>query len=180
MPLPGTSIKIVDPDTFEPLAIGEEGMVLIGGVQIMKGYLNNDAKTNSVIKSIDGKSWYVTGDKGKFDSDGFLFIVDRYSRFAKLAGEMVSLGSVEEKLSKIITNEEIEYVVTSIPDEKKGEKIILLLTNITEEEISELKSKIIKSFENKLMIPSRYQIVSEIPKLGSGKLDYGKSKKLAL
>lgn len=180
MPLPGTSIKIVDPHTFKPLDIGEEGMVLIGGVQIMKGYLNNEAKTNSVIKSIDGKSWYVTGDKGKFDSDGFLSIVDRYSRFAKLAGEMVSLGAIEEKLSFLIDKEEVEYVATTAPDEKKGEKVIVLISGLNQEEIKELKTKVIKAFDNKLMIPSSYEMVDEIPKLGSGKKDYGKAKKLLI
>lgn len=180
MPIPGTSIKIVDPDTFEDLEIGEEGMILIGGVQVMKGYLNNEAKTQKVIKSIDGTSWYVTGDKGKYDSDGFLHIVDRYSRFAKLGGEMVSLSSVEQKLRAIINKDEIDFLATALKDDKKGEKIIMLITNINEEELSHIKHEVIKSFENKLMIPQSFKIVDEIPKLGSGKTDFSKAKALAM
>jgi len=180
LPLPGTSFKIVDPNDFADLDIEDEGMVLIGGVQVMKGYLNNEAKTNSVIKSIDGKSWYVTGDKGKLDKDGFLTIVDRYSRFAKLGGEMISLGAIESKLVNIIDNENVDYVITSIENEKKGEKIVLLISGICDEELGVLKAKIIKAFDNNLMIPSSYKIIDEIPKLGSGKKDYGKAKRLAL
>ncbi len=178
MPIPGTSIKIVNPENNEVLPIGQEGMVLIGGVQIMKGYLNNESKTNDVITTIDGKHWYVTGDKGKFDDEGFLTILDRYSRFAKLGGEMVSLGAIELKLANIIEDEAIEYVATSIKDEKKGEKIVLLLSGIQEEQLTQLKSQVIKEFENKLMIPSIYTIVEHIPKLGSGKKDYGSVKKM--
>ena len=180
MPIPGTAIKIVDPQTYEELAIGSEGMVLIGGVQVMKGYLHDDEKTQSVLKIIDGKSWYVTGDKGMLDEDGFLTIVDRYSRFAKLGGEMISLGAIESKLSTLIENEEIEYVTTSLKDDKKGERIILLISGINEEQLTELKNRVIKSFENRLMIPSSYKIVQEIPKLGSGKKDYNKAKQLAM
>jgi len=82
LPVPGSSFKIVDPESFEELPIGKEGMILIGGTQIMKGYLKEPEKTASVIREIDGIRWYVTGDKGRLDSDGFLTIVDRYSRFA--------------------------------------------------------------------------------------------------
>lgn len=179
MPIPGTSIKIVDPDTYEVLPIEEEGMVLIGGVQIMKGYLNDEVKSKHVIKMIDGKAWYITGDKGKFDHDGYLTIVDRYSRFAKMGGEMISLGAIEAKLSTIIVNENVEYIVTSVKDEKKGEKIVLLISGISTDDLKELKSNIIATFESKLMVPSNYKIVEEIPKLGTGKKDFAKAKALA-
>ena len=179
MPIPGTSIKIVDPDSFEVLKTNEEGMVLIGGVQVMKGYLKNEDKTKSVTRIIDNKLWYITGDKGRLDEDGFLYIVDRYSRFAKLGGEMISMGAIEAKLSRLIEDETIDYVVTSIKDEKKGEKIVLLLSGVDEAFIESLKKEIIQHFENKLMIPSMYKIVESIPKVGSGKTDFNKAKALA-
>jgi len=78
MPLPGTSFKIIDPDSELELATGEEGMIIIGGSQIMQGYLNLPEKTDAVIRHIDGQRWYVTGDKGRVDKDGFLTIIDRY------------------------------------------------------------------------------------------------------
>ena len=123
--VPGSSFAIVDPESFEPLPTGEAGMILIGGTQVMKGYLGDEEKTKSVIKTIDGIRWYVTGDKGYVDEDGFLTIVDRYSRFAKLGGEMVSLGLVESEIAKLL-DEDSQIAITAIPDDKKGEKVVLL------------------------------------------------------
>jgi acyl-[acyl-carrier-protein]-phospholipid O-acyltransferase/long-chain-fatty-acid--[acyl-carrier-protein] ligase len=183
MPIPGTKVKIVDPSSFEELELGQEGMIIIAGLQVMKGYLKDKEKTKSVLKQIDGNIYYVTGDKGRLDSDGFLTIVDRYSRFAKLGGEMISLGAIEEKISKLIQSyekNEIDFITTSIEDDKKGEKVILLLSNVDEEFVSALKKQIINSFDNKLMIPSSIKIVEFIPKLGTGKTDFAGVKALAL
>jgi acyl-[acyl-carrier-protein]-phospholipid O-acyltransferase/long-chain-fatty-acid--[acyl-carrier-protein] ligase len=181
LPLPGTTIKIVDPYSYEELPSGEEGMIVISGIQVMKGYLKDEDKTNEVIQQIDGKNFYITGDKGKLDKDGFLTIVDRYSRFAKLGGEMVSLGSIEEQLSHIISSEDenIDFVTTALEDEKKGEKVILLISGVDDSYVNELKENMINKFDNKLMIPSVIKIVDEIPKLGSGKKDFKGAKKLA-
>ncbi len=179
MPIPGTMIKIVDPESFKELEIEEEGMVLISGIQVMNGYLKDKEKTKEVLKTIDNRVWYVTGDKGKLDNEGFLTIVDRYSRFAKLGGEMISLSLIEKKIEEFLSDE-VEIVATSIKDEKKGEKIILLLSNITTENLEILKKQIIESFDNNLMIPSSYKIVEKIPKLGSGKKDFNEIKKLVL
>ncbi|MEZ4694725.1 MAG: AMP-binding protein, partial [Aliarcobacter sp.] len=182
MPIPGTKIKIVDPQTFEELGVNEEGMILISGIQVMRGYLKNEEKTKQVLKNIKGNTYYITGDKGKIDEDGFVTIVDRYSRFAKLGGEMISLGAIEEKISKLLELKEdslVDFIVTSIEDEKKGEKIVLLISHVENEYILELKEKILKNFENKLMIPSEIKIVQDIPKLGSGKKDFNASKILA-
>ena len=177
LPLPGTAVIIVDPETYEPLAAGEDGMILIGGVQVMKGYLHNEAKTQEVIKEIDGIRWYITGDKGHVDEDGFLTIVDRYSRFAKIAGEMISLGLVEQELTKLM-GENDNFCVTAIPDAKKGERIVLLLEG--EKEIEVLKEEIKGLGMNPLYVPSSYFKVDEVPKLGTGKADFKGAKKLAL
>lgn len=182
MAIPGTTIKIVNPETFEELATNEEGMILISGIQVMRGYLNDEVKTSSVLRKINGKIYYITGDKGRLDEDGFLTIVDRYSRFAKLAGEMISLGAVEEKISKIINLADdslVDFIVTSIEDEKKGEKIVLLISNVNEEFVTNLKEKMIINFDNKLMIPQIIKIVDDIPKLGTGKKDFKAAKELA-
>ena len=181
MAIPGTTIKVVDPETFKELKVNEEGMILISGIQVMKSYLDDEERTKKALKVINAKTYYITGDKGKLDEDGFLTIVDRYSRFAKIGGEMISLGAIEELISKFIesTDNLIDFLVTSLEDEKKGEKIILLISNANKEFIQELKEKILKNFDNKLMIPSEIKIVEEIPKLGSGKKDFAKAKYLA-
>ena len=177
MPLPGSSFMIVDPETFEPLPTGEDGMMLIGGTQVMKGYLGDEEKTQSVIKEIDGIRWYVTGDKGHVDEDGFVTIVDRYSRFAKLAGEMVSLGLVESEIGKIL-GENDQISLTAIPDDKKGERLVLLFEG--ERDLDELKEAIKGIGMNPLFVPSSYFKVDEVPKLGTGKADFKMAKKMAL
>ena len=176
MPIVGTSILITDPKTFEPLEVGKEGMILIGGVQVMKGYLKNKEKTDEVLKVIDGITYYVTGDKGKLDKDGFLTIVDRYSRFAKIGGEMISLGLVESTI-KELCSDSFDIAITTLSDEKKGEKLVLLAEG--DVEIESLKADILKLGLNPLYLPSHYLKVDEIPKLGSGKADFKAIKKLA-
>ncbi len=176
LPVPGSSFKIVDPESFEELPTGEEGMILIGGTQIMKGYIGDPQKTASVIKEIDGIRWYVTGDKGRLDEDGFLTIVDRYSRFAKVGGEMVSLGLVEQEIAKLL-GENDQIAIAALPDAKKGEKLVLLLEG--EMEVEELQAKVKELGLNPLFVPSEYYKVEELPKLGTGKADFKGAKRLA-
>ncbi|RTZ64555.1 MAG: acyl-[ACP]--phospholipid O-acyltransferase [Aquificaceae bacterium] len=178
MPLPGTSFRIVDPNTLEELATGEDGLILIGGPQVMKGYLNAAEKTAEVIVEIEGQRWYKSGDKGHLDANGFLTIVDRYSRFAKLGGEMVSLTAVEEIILNAIDDPELEVLAVNIPDDKKGEKVVLLISN--DMTLKELKHVLLAKDVNPLMIPAKVQNVEEIPKLGSGKTDFATSRKVVL
>ncbi len=175
-PLPGTIIRICNPDTLQELPTGEDGLILVAGMQVMKGYLNDKAKTKEVIAKIDGKRYYKTGDKGHIDSDGFITIVDRYSRFAKIGGEMISLGAVEEQIQKLL-DEDIEIVAVSLPDSKKGEKIILLYSG--EMSPNELQSIIKDSSIPAIMQPNQYLQIESIPKLASGKVDFKGAKRIA-
>jgi len=178
LPLPGTCFRIVDPVSLEPLAPGEDGLVLISGVQVMKGYLGAPALTAEAILELDGQRWYKTGDKGRQDRDGFLTIVDRYSRFAKLGGEMISLSQVEEQVRRVLAEPELELVAVSIPDPRKGERIILLLA--AERDPGRIRKALICSGMNPLTIPAEIRLVERIPTLGSGKTDFHGAKKLAL
>lgn len=177
LPLPGSTFMIVDPNTLAPLPVGEEGLILIGGTQIMKGYLNDPQKTKDAIVEMDGIRWYLSGDKGKLDDDGFLTIVDRYSRFAKIGGEMVSLTSVEMTISSLFSDN-FECVAVNLPDEKKGEIIVLLYAS--DMPVDNLKTSILSSDLTALMTPSHYFKVDDIPKLGTGKLDFSGAKAIAL
>lgn len=178
LPLPGCSFRVVDPVSLATLPADEDGLILISGTQVMLGYLNDEEKTRSVIVELDGRRWYKTGDKGHLDSDGFLTIVDRYSRFAKLGGEMISLGAVEQEIKKVMGDSDTEMVAVNIPDEKKGEQVVLLITvELTE---VELRQRLLANNCNPLMVPSIVQQVEAIPKLGSGKTDFAASKALAL
>ena len=174
----GTEFRIVDPDSLDPIPTGQDGLILIGGPQIMKGYLKMPEKTAEVIELIDGYRWYRTGDKGHLDEDGFLTIVDRYSRFAKIGGEMISLTTVEEEILDACNDKDLEIAATCLPDQRKGEKIVLLAT--TDIDKVALKKILSDAKINPLYHPSNVLNVDEIPKLGSGKTDFSATKKIAL
>jgi len=178
LPLPGSAFRIVDPETFEELPAGEAGLILIGGTQIMRGYLNDDSNTHEAIIEQDGIRWYKSGDKGRVDEDGFLAILDRYSRFAKIGGEMISLGAIEEAVEKVVEDETVEIAAVALPDEKKGEKVALLVSGKKDPTV--LKQKLIEHEVSPLLLPDAYIGVDAIPKLGSGKKDLSKAKAIAL
>lgn len=93
-PLPGVSVRIVDPDSDAILPPGTSGMLLVKGPNVMNGYLGREDLTAQAMR--DG--WYITGDIATLDDDGFLTITDRLSRFSKIGGEMVPHRLVEEAL----------------------------------------------------------------------------------
>lgn len=178
MPLPGSAIRIVDPSSYKSLNHGEDGLILIGGHQVMVGYLNNKEKTDEVIKEIDGIRWYNTGDKGHVDEDGFLYIIDRYSRFAKVGGEMVSLGALEEEIAKFINTEVVKFCAVALEDDKKGEAVCLLI-ECQEQDFKGICEAIKNSTMPAIFKPSKYFKVEQIPLLGSGKVDLKGAKDLA-
>ncbi|MDO6563566.1 acyl-[ACP]--phospholipid O-acyltransferase [Amphritea sp. 1_MG-2023] len=175
--LPGSTFRIVDPDTLVELPTGEDGLILIGGTQIMQGYLNAPDKTADVIVEMDGLRWYKSGDKGHLDEDGFLTIVDRYSRFAKLGGEMVSLGAVESEIKKHLADEDVGLVAINLPDERKGEQIVLLLDAAID--VDQFRQRLTHQGVAPLMLPAKVFHVEQIPLLGSGKVDYPAARRLA-
>ncbi|MFN8391509.1 MAG: acyl-[ACP]--phospholipid O-acyltransferase [Bdellovibrionota bacterium] len=175
-PLPGVAIRIVDPDSFEQLAPGAEGLLLVRGPNVMIGYLGNPQKTAEAIR--DG--WYVTGDIAKVDDDGFVTITDRLSRFSKIAGEMVPHVKIEEAIQTALGETETVCVVTAVPDDKKGEKLVVLATKQFDvAQVTKLLSE--KGLPN-LWIPKKenFHVLDALPYLGSGKLDLKTIKKLAL
>lgn len=177
MPLPGTIVKIVDPKSLKELPTNEDGLIIIGGGQVMKGYLEDEIKTDEVIVRLDGIRYYKTGDKGHIDEDGFVYITDRYSRFAKIGGEMVSLGSVEESIARVLSDE-CHFVAVAVPDSKKGEAVVLLVQSTLG--THEIKEQLKNSNLPSLMQPSFLFLVDVLPTLGSGKVDFKKAKTLAL
>ncbi|MEM0952817.1 MAG: acyl-[ACP]--phospholipid O-acyltransferase [Pseudomonadota bacterium] len=178
MPLPGTSFKIIDPETREELPLGEDGMICISGNQVMLGYLEDSDRTDAVIFEEDGMRWYITGDKGHLTSEGFLVIVDRYSRFAKIGGEMVSLGAVEEQARALLpADSEEDLAAAALPDDRKGEKVVMLVTSDTLAQ--DLREKMVEAGVSPLMIPSQVIRVDDVPKLGSGKTDFSALNALA-
>ncbi len=177
LPLPGTSFKVVDPHSLDELETGSDGLVLIAGPQVMQGYLDNAEKTAAAIHQVEGIRWYATGDKGHLDEDGYLTIVDRYSRFAKIGGEMISLGEVEQAVANSLDNDDAEVIAINLPDDKKGERVVLLTEQSIE--LKSLKQAMLEKGINPLLIPAVIITVDSLPKLGSGKTDYVQAKKMA-
>ncbi|MBY7735117.1 AMP-binding protein [Francisella philomiragia] len=183
--VPGGQFKIIHPESHEELPIGVEGMIIYRGVNKMDYYLNDPKKTNEVMIEKGGYKWYITGDKGKIDGEGYLTVVDRYSRFAKVAGEMVSLGLLEQKVYDTLREKgydshkiDFEVLAVATSDTKRGE-IINLLYTLEDLEPTDLKEIVRHSGIENLYKPTNYFKVISIPKLGSGKTDFSKAKKLA-
>jgi len=172
--LPNVSARIVDPETFASLDAGETGLLLVKGPSRMIGYIGEPDRTAASL--VDG--YYVTGDLARFDAEGFLHIVDRLSRFSKIAGEMVSHLKVEEAVREIVG--EHACAVTGIPDDQRGERLVVLYTHpaVTP---AELWQQLCASPLPRLWVPKREDIhvVDSIPTLGTGKLDLQRVKQRA-
>ena len=175
-PLPGVCVRIVDPETRAPVATGQPGLLLVRGPNIMLGYLGQPEKTAEVLH--DG--WYTTGDVATLDEDGFLQITDRLSRFSKIGGEMVPHIKVEEKLHELAGVTEQTFVVTSVADEKKGERLIVLHKLAADKLIPCLEKLTACDLPN-LWKPKADAFVrlDAFPILGTGKLDLRKVKEIA-
>jgi acyl-[acyl-carrier-protein]-phospholipid O-acyltransferase/long-chain-fatty-acid--[acyl-carrier-protein] ligase len=165
-PIPGVVVKVVDRETGTPLPQGQEGLLLVKGPNRMLGYLGQPEKTREVIR--DG--WYVTGDIAKIDEDGFIYLTDRLSRFSKIGGEMVPHLRIEEAIQQILGD--TSCVVTAIPDEQKGERLIALYTH-NEFTADQLWTRLNQTDLPKLWVPKRehFFAVDAIPVLGTGKVD---------
>ncbi|HSV43232.1 MAG TPA: acyl-[ACP]--phospholipid O-acyltransferase [Candidatus Bathyarchaeia archaeon] len=174
-PIPGVAARVVDPDSWQTLGYNQEGLLLIKGANVMRGYLKNPEKTAEVIK--DG--WYVTGDIATIDQDGFIKITDRLSRFSKIGGEMVPHVKVEEEILLALGTSDPVCVVTALPDEKKGEKLLVLY--VGDIDVEGVCNKLAEKGLPNLWIPKKENFfkIESIPMLGSGKTDLKAVKQLA-
>jgi acyl-[acyl-carrier-protein]-phospholipid O-acyltransferase/long-chain-fatty-acid--[acyl-carrier-protein] ligase len=177
-PFPGIRAKVIDLDTGQDLGIGQSGMLLIKGPNVMQGYFKMPEQTAKVMR--DG--WYITGDMAKLDADGFISITGRVSRFSKIGGEMVPHIHVEDLLQRLVSDDEdkVSVAVTAVPDERKGERLIVFhlpCAKTPDQIVKGLSAAGLPS----LWIPSpdSFFQVEQIPLLGTGKLDLQAIKLLA-
>ena len=180
--IPGVDAKTVDRESGEDLPPDSEGMLLFRGPNVMKGYLNDPERTAAVMRG----DWYTTGDIARIDKDGFIWITGRESRFSKIGGEMVPHLKIEDAITELLFGDhdeehEKEVVVTAVPDVRKGERIVVLYTQLNQSP-EEVCRKLAESGIPTLWIPSidSFHRVDEIPVLGTGKLDLKGLKELAL
>ena len=168
----GTAGKLVPGMEYrvEPVeGVTEGGRLFVRGPNVMKGYLNCDA--NAKFKALDG--WYDTGDMVNVHPEGFVQILGRLKRFAKISGEMVSLTAVEDALAGAFPQYGLRCQVAVIaqPDEGKGEKLIAV-TNEQKLSLDEIRTAIKAKGLSNLAVPREVKFIKEIPKLGTGKVNH--------
>src|SRR5213592_1688789 len=174
---PGIAAEIRHPETDRKLSLHETGMLWLRGVNIFEGYLHDPERTGDVLQ--DG--WLKTGDLGRFDEDGFLYIEGRLSRFSKIGGEMVPHESIEHKIVGLLDlsgKDERMVAIVGVQDEAKGEALVLL--SAVDVDLPQLRKQLHESGISNLWIPKRVQRVEVIPVLASGKLDLKKCNELAV
>jgi acyl-[acyl-carrier-protein]-phospholipid O-acyltransferase/long-chain-fatty-acid--[acyl-carrier-protein] ligase len=175
--LQGIECKTIDPENSNETNSEEGGVLCFRGPNIFSGYWEDEVLSKEVLSS-DG--WFRTGDLGRLDGEGFLWIEGRASRFSKIGGEMVPHAKVEDEILALL-NQPIEekpnFVVCGVQDEQKGERLIVLSTfHINSNDIKlKLRDKGIPN----LWIPRVFAVVEKIPTLGTGKLDWQSVRMLA-
>jgi acyl-[acyl-carrier-protein]-phospholipid O-acyltransferase / long-chain-fatty-acid--[acyl-carrier-protein] ligase len=163
-PLENVQVRIEHYDTGETCTVGEIGKILVKGENVMKGYFDDFEQTSLSIRH----GWYDTGDMGYMDGDGYFWHVGRLKRFLKIGGEMVSLVKVEDVLEKLLPDD-VECCVVEIPDPLRGARIVAAVTQQVDEKA------ILKDMAEqlpKIALPARFVVIPQMPKHGSGKIDF--------
>jgi acyl-[acyl-carrier-protein]-phospholipid O-acyltransferase/long-chain-fatty-acid--[acyl-carrier-protein] ligase len=179
--LPGIAIRLTNPATEKSIPVDQQGLIWLKGANVFHGYLNNPTKSTEVLKD----DWFLTGDVGRLDEEGFLFIEGRISRFSKIGGEMVPHETLEAAISKALALDqegERKIAVVGVPDAQKGEAIVLLSTVAgvaLEQECIDLRYKLMDAGISSLWCPKRIIAAKDIPMLASGKLDIKGCEELA-
>ncbi len=170
-PVPGMCVRITEAENpwgGKILPPGESGLLLVRGANLMLGYLNDPARTADVLR--DG--WYCTGDVAFLDEDGFLQITGRLNRFSKIGGEMVPHLKIEDTLAELAGATEAMFVVVGVPDEKKGERLVVL-HRLADAALVAVLEKFAACDLPNLWKPKAgdFYRVESFPMLGVGKLD---------
>ena len=174
--LPGMAAEIRDAETDRKGSLHDTGMLWLRGPNIFEGYLDDPEQTAEVLR--DG--WFKTGDIGRFDEDGFLYIEGRLSRFSKIGGEMVPHETIEQKIISVLpAGEHSERIIAivGVADAAKGEALVLLSS--VELDLPTIRTALSEIGVPNLWIPKTVRRVDAIPVLASGKLDLGACKALA-
>ncbi len=172
--LPGMVAEFDPVPGIEAAGEGRQGRLRVRGPNVMLGYLRSERPGQLEVPT-DG--WYDTGDVVREDAEGYLFILGRVKRFAKIGGEMVSLAAIEAVLSALWPEQ--PSAVASIPDAKKGEALVLV-TERANARIEEFLPAMKAAGLTELAVPKKVLVAAKLPLLGTGKLDHNAIRQLAL
>ena len=165
--LPGIDVRLDDVE-----GVDEGGRLFVKGPNIMLGYYKAD---NPGVLQPPEEGWHDTGDIVDVDEEGYVSILGRAKRFAKIAGEMISLTSVEALVDAVYA--EAINAVVAIPDKRKGEQLVLITTH-PDAARTDLSAYASENGIAELSVPRTILHVEEIPVLGTGKTDYTEVQKL--
>lgn len=171
--LPGMEYELVPVEGIDNKQ-GRAGKLYVKGKNVMTGYLKNE-KANEKFR-VEDRGWYDTGDIVEITDEGFLKIVGRLKRFSKISGEMISLTAVEEALAGQF-GERKEAAVMAVSDERKGERLILV-TNSKDAGQKDIREILKAKGFSDIACPREIRYMKDIPKLGTGKIDYVRLKEL--
>jgi fatty-acyl-CoA synthase len=164
-------VRIVDPETLKELGPGEEGEVIVNGPQVLKGYWNRPKENQEGFVTIEGKSFFRTGDIAKYDEEGYFFMVDRIKRMINASGYKVWPTEVESILYKHPAVQ--QACVIGVPDPRRGEtaKAFIILNEkdrgkVTEQDIIEWSKEKMAAYK----YPRIVEFVESLPLSGSGKI----------
>jgi long-chain-fatty-acid--[acyl-carrier-protein] ligase len=174
-PLPSVELLIIDQDSRQPVPLGQEGEVCITGANVFNGYLG---KPRAPFADIQGKRWYMSGDRGSLSRQGHLILSGRLKRFVKIGGEMISLGGLEEELLRVAQEkqwvtgqEEGPPLAISVREKETDKPLIILFTTfpINKEEVN---SALKESGMGRIVKIAEVRRLEEIPLTGTGKTHY--------
>lgn len=165
--LPGMEYRLVATEGIDDKG-GTVGRLFVRGRNVMEGYLKNEKANHKYL--VEDKGWYDTGDVVEITEEGSLKIVGRLKRFAKVSGEMISLTALEEALIREMEGPK-DVAVMAVKDAVKGERLVLV-TNNPHLQSKEVRRVLRGQGFSDLAVPSETRFIREIPKLGTGKIDY--------
>ncbi len=178
LPIQNTMVKLVDIETgTREVGFDEEGEIIASGPQIMKGYHNKPEETDNALREYEGSKYFYSGDIGKMDKDGYLYIVDRIKDMLIVGGYKVFSREVEEKLYQ---HPDIEFcAIVGVPDPKRSgnemvKAVIQLLAASKKKDVKKLEQEIISFCQENMSpfkVPKIIKIVDEIPLTSVGKVD---------
>lgn len=180
-PMPNVDVIIVHQETYEPVPVNTQGLILAKGPNVFSHYINEGIEPPFV--NINGENWYKTGDLGTLDEENYLTITGRLKRFIKIGGEMISLGAVEEALGRSAKKyswvlQEDAPSLAILAKELPGEKTRINLFTVFKTDIEEVNTALKESGFSNLVRVSQVNVVKEIPIMGTGKVNYRALEKL--
>ena len=168
-PLDGVEVLVVDPDSMQPLPVGQRGLLLVHGPTVFPGYLHYDGP--SPFHEHDDKRWYITGDLAGVDADGFIHFAGRLKRFLKAGGEMISLPALEEPLASAYPpGDKGPQVAVEGIETPQGRRIVLFTT--TALKLADANALLTQAGFRGVMRLDEVRRLDALPLLGTGKIDY--------